>query len=277
MHPRALPATPRTRLATAGDGRADSAPLAGCHALVTGASRGIGEACAARLAALGARVTVIARHREALEAARERSGAAAAIECDVSDEEALGGALARAVAEGGPVDVLVNNAGAAESAPLGRTDRALWERMLAVNLTAAFLCARALLGPMRERGFGRVVNIASTAGLRGYPYVSAYCAAKHGLVGLTRALAAECGGDGVTVNAVCPGFTDTELLAASARRIAAETGRSEAEARAALAAGNPHGRLIAPGEVAATVAWLCLPEAAAVNGQALAVAGGEPR
>jgi NAD(P)-dependent dehydrogenase (short-subunit alcohol dehydrogenase family) len=171
--------------------------------------------------------------------------------------------------------VLVNNAGAAESAPFSRTDVDLLERMLAVNVKGAFLCTQAVLPAMLAAKYGRIVNIASTAGLTGYAYVSAYVAAKHALVGFTRALALETAKSGVTVNAVCPGFTDTDLVARSVQTIAAKTGRSPDEARAELAKTNPMGRLVTPQEVAAAVGFLCLPDAAAVTGQAIVVAGGE--
>jgi NAD(P)-dependent dehydrogenase (short-subunit alcohol dehydrogenase family) len=173
------------------------------------------------------------------------------------------------------VDILVNNAGQAASAPFGRTDDALWQRMLDVNLTGAYHCIQAALPGMVDAGWGRIVNVASTAGLTGYRYVAAYCAAKHGLVGLTRALALEVAGRGVTVNAVCPGYTETDIVADAVANIVRTTGRSEEQARAGLAAANPQGRLVRPGEVAHAVAWLCMPGAAAMNGQAIAVAGGE--
>ncbi|HEY5789496.1 MAG TPA: SDR family oxidoreductase, partial [Gammaproteobacteria bacterium] len=180
-----------------------------------------------------------------------------------------------AAAAAGPVEVLVNHAGAARSAPLQRTDLALWQQMLAVNLTGVFLCCRAVLPAMRERGWGRIVNVASTAGLRGYAYVGAYCAAKHGVIGLTRALALETAREGITVNAVCPGYADTEMTRATLENIRAKTGRSAEQALAELVRFNPQGRLVAPAEVAAAVAWLCAPDSAAVTGQAVAVAGGE--
>jgi NAD(P)-dependent dehydrogenase (short-subunit alcohol dehydrogenase family) len=246
--------------------------LTGKHAVVTGASRGIGLAIARALLALGARVTLMARDAAALEAAAAGlAGEAAWQTLDVTDAAGVAHAFARADA----VDILVNNAGQAASAPFGRTDDALWQRMLDVNLTGAYHCIQAALPGMVDAGWGRIVNVASTAGLTGYRYVAAYCAAKHGLVGLTRALALEVAQRGVTVNAVCPGYTETDIVADAVANIVRTTGRSAEQARAGLAAANPQGRLVQPDDVAHAVAWLCMPGAAAMNGQAVAVAGGE--
>lgn len=200
---------------------------------------------------------------------------AIALPADVGNEEQISAMLAAAREAHGPVDALIANAGAAESAPLAKTTLQIWNAMLAVNLTGVFLCARGVLPDMLERGSGRIVNMASTAGLKGYPYVSAYCAAKHGVVGFTRALAIETAHSGVTVNAICPGFTDTPLLQRSIEEISNTTGRTAEEVRATLMRSNPQGRFITPQEVADTALWLLSPGAASITGQAVAVAGGE--
>ncbi len=249
--------------------------LAGRHALVTGAGRGIGAAIARALAEAGAALTLLGRDATRLRAQADALGGAHTIAADVSDAAAVHAAFAQLLERGTRIDILVNNAGAAQSAPLARTDLALWQRMIAVNLTGTYLCMQAALPDMIERGFGRIVNIASTAGLVGYPYVSAYCAAKHGVVGLTRAVALEAAQRGVTVNAVCPGYTDTDMVREAVANIMQKTGQSETAARAALTAHNPQGRMVQPHEVANTVLWLCLPGAEAVTGQAISVSGGE--
>ncbi|MCR0982094.1 SDR family NAD(P)-dependent oxidoreductase [Roseomonas populi] len=245
--------------------------ITGRHAMVTGGGTGIGLAVAAALTTAGARVTVLGRRDAPLRAAVAAGKAAGFEVADVTAE----GAMAAAVARVGTPAILVNAAGAAESAPFLKTDDALWERMLRVNLLGAVSSTRAALPGMLAGGRGRVVNIASTAAMRGYPYVSAYVASKHAVLGLTRALALEVATKGVTVNAVCPGFTETDIVAESVARIVAKTGRSEAEARAELAKHNPQGRLVQPEEVAAAVLFLCSDAASAVNGRALAVDGGE--
>lgn len=247
--------------------------LKGKHALVTGASRGIGLAVAKELAARGARVTLASRSATA--PGFGGAGDVASVAMDVTDVASVKAAFDEAAARFGRIDILVNNAGQAESAPILKTDEALWQRMLDVNLTGAYHCVQAALPGMLDAGWGRVVNIASTAGLAGYRYVAAYCAAKHGLVGLTRALALELAAKGITANAVCPGFTETDIVSSAVANIMQKTGRSEAQARAELASANPQGRLVQPEEVAATVAWLCAPGSGAINGQSIAVAGGE--
>jgi NAD(P)-dependent dehydrogenase (short-subunit alcohol dehydrogenase family) len=220
-----------------------AAPLAGRHALVTGAGRGIGAAIAARLVAEGARVTVLSRTQAEIDAVATRLGnAAQTLSADVTHAEDTRRAFEQAAASFGPIDILVNNAGQARSGLLHKAPDELWHQMLSVNLTGTYHGIRAALPGMLERGFGRIVNIASTSGLRGYPYVAAYCAAKHGVIGLTRALALEVAQRHITVNAVCPGFTETALIEDAIANIRKVTGRSAEAAREALTRTNPQGR-----------------------------------
>jgi NAD(P)-dependent dehydrogenase (short-subunit alcohol dehydrogenase family) len=250
--------------------------LKGRHALVTGAARGIGAAIARTLAHEGATLTLLGRRAEALAAlAGELPGAHGFVVADIADAARVRAAFAEARAARGPVTILVNNAGQAESAPFAKTSLELWQRMLAVNLTGSFLCAQAALPDMLAAGQGRIVNIASTAAQKGYAYVSAYVAAKHGVLGLTRSLALEVARKGITVNAVCPGYTETDILRESIANVVAKTGRSEEQARAEFALGNPQQRIVQPQEVADAVRWLCGDGAAAITGQAISVSGGE--
>jgi NAD(P)-dependent dehydrogenase (short-subunit alcohol dehydrogenase family) len=244
------------------------------RAIITGASRGIGAAIAARLAKAGAKTVLIGRDAHALREQSARIPNSQTVTCDVVDAAQVEETFSRLLADE-PVDILINNAGAAESAPFMKTSDALLERMLSVNLGSAFRCSRAVLPGMLARGSGRIVNVSSIAGLRGYPYVTAYVAAKHALVGFTRALAMEVVQKGITVNAVCPGYTDTDLVRDAAAAISAKTGRGEAEVVREMIRTNPQGRLIRPEEVAETVAWLCGPETDSITGQAIPIAGGE--
>jgi NAD(P)-dependent dehydrogenase (short-subunit alcohol dehydrogenase family) len=253
--------------------------LHGRHALVTGGGRGIGAAIAKALATQGAKVTLLGRNTATLEAlAAEMTGAGSQVFCvlaDVANRESLDAAFLAARGNFGRIDILINNAGQAISGPITKRDDALWDNMLATNLSGTYFGIQNALPEMLQGGFGRIVNIASTAGLTGYAYVAAYCAAKHGVVGLTRAVAREVATRNVTVNAVCPGYTDTELVREAAAKISAVTGRKLEDALQAMTKSNPQGRLIQPDEVANAVAWLCLPGSEAVTGQSVVVAGGE--
>lgn len=251
-------------------------PLAGRHVLVTGGGRGIGVAIAKALAEQGARVTILARTASQLaEAAVEMPGTTVTVTADVTDAAQVERAFAEAREAAGEIAILVNNAGRPASRALAKSAEDFWQEMLAVNLTGSYHCTRAAIPAMLAANWGRIVNISSTAGLRGYAYCTAYCAAKHGVIGMTRALALEVAKTGITVNAVCPGYTDTGVVREAVGNISAKTGRSEAEARETLVSVNPQRRLVRPEEVANAVLWLCLPGSESVNGQSIAVAGGE--
>jgi NAD(P)-dependent dehydrogenase (short-subunit alcohol dehydrogenase family) len=255
-------------------------PLADRHAIITGGGRGIGKAIAFEIARLGANVTLMGRDTAVLEAAASDIRAAhdvsvSAIGADLSKTDAITTAFKTAAERLGEASILVNNAGVAYSAPFLRTSLDSWNEVLNIDLTSAFLCIQQVLKPMMTSGFGRIVNVSSTSGLTGCAYVVAYCAAKHGLIGLTRALAMEVAKSGVTVNAVCPGFTDTDIVTRSVDNIVKKTGRTAEQALGELVAHNPQGRLIQPQEVADAVGWLCLPGSRSMTGQSIAVAGGE--
>ncbi|MGH9521076.1 MAG: SDR family NAD(P)-dependent oxidoreductase [Terriglobales bacterium] len=262
---------------------AGSPQLAGRHALVTGGGRGIGLAITRAFLAHGARVTMTGRDVESLRGASTHICQQQAdvghllsfVTADVSEREAVRQAFDQARERFGPIHILVNNAGQAASAPFLKTDYEMWRRLMAVNVDGAFHCSQAALPGMVEAGWGRIVNVASIAGLIGQAYIAAYCASKHALVGLTRALAVEVAAKGITVNAVCPGYTETEMVQQSVANIVRKTGRSEEQARQELIGRNPLKRMIKPEEVANAVAWLCLPGSEAVNGQAIVISGGE--
>jgi NAD(P)-dependent dehydrogenase (short-subunit alcohol dehydrogenase family) len=249
------------------------------HVLVTGAARGIGAAIARTLANEDATITLLGRNEASLEELRAKlargSHRHGLVVADVSDHRQVEVAFAKARNERGPIDVLVNNAGQAQSAPFNSTSLELWQQMLSANLTGTFLCCKAALPGMIEQGGGRIINIASTAAQKGYAYVSAYVAAKHGVLGLTRALALEVAKKAITVNAVCPGYTDTDILREGVANVVAKTGRSEQDALAEFARGNPQQRIVRPEEVADAVRWLCSSSASAITGQAISVSGGE--
>lgn len=247
--------------------------LDGKNALVTGGGRGIGEAIARKLAAQGASVVVCGRTEGPLQkVAEEISGKAMVV--DLGDREATDSFL-HDLRDEWAIDILVNNAGIAESAPLHKVDDAMWDRMMELNATAGFRLIRALVPGMIERGFGRVINLASNAGVSGYGYTAAYCASKHAMVGYTRALAIDLAKTQVTINAVCPGWVDTDMVATAVNRIAGKTGRSDKEARGSLEKMTPQGRIIAPAEVAHLVASLCADEARGIHGQAIVIDGGQ--
>jgi len=240
------------------------------HVLITGGGSGIGLATARRLTADGYTLTVCGRNVGKL----EKTGFAFTA-MDVTDPESIANGFVAATNHHGPVDIVISNAGSAQTAPALKTSLELWNQMIAVNLTGAFLCAQASLPSMVERGFGRFIVVASTAAVKAYPYTTAYASAKHGTLGLVRSLALELAKTGVTCNAVCPGFTDTDIVRSAVKNITAKTGCSEQDALAAITKDNPMGHLITPGEVADSIAWLCSAGAGSVNGQAIMIDGGE--
>lgn len=254
----------------------ESSRLAGRHAVVTGASRGIGVVIAAALVAEGVRVSLLGRDSGTLRGVAQELGEnALALTTDVTDAMSVQNAFAAARERFGHVTLLINNAGQAGSAKFTDTDEALWNRLIAVNLNGTYLCCRQAVPDMLQAGFGRIVNVASIAGLRGAAYISAYVSSKHAVIGLTRSLALEYATRNITVNAVCPGYVDTDMVKSAVANIVGKTGRSDAEALAALVSGNPQRRLIEPREVADTVMWLCRPGSESVTGQSIVLAGGE--
>jgi len=255
--------------------RAGFSPLAERHALVTGGGTGIGAAIATLLSQHGAKVTIVGRRLDVLQKQAEKSANTQAIACDLTQPELVDAAFAEAIGNFGPIDILINNAGRADTAPFHKLDRQQWQSVLNINLNAVFTSMQLAYPEMKARGWGRIINIASTAALKGYAYVSAYCAAKHAVVGLTKAVALEAARSGVTVNAICPGYTDTDIVANAVQAIAAKTGRTVEQALQEFTSSNPQGRLIQPFEVANAVLWLCLPGSESITGQSIAIAGGE--
>jgi 3-hydroxybutyrate dehydrogenase len=251
------------------------ADIAGKHALVTGGGSGIGAAIAYSLAQAGASVTICGRRPNPLEEQSAKHPLISFVTANISNPQSVRELFDKARQISGPVEIVVANAGVAQSAPIGKTDMALWNRMIDVNLTGTFLTLKEGAGDMVEAGWGRMVTIASTAGLKGSSYISAYCAAKHGVIGLTRSLAIELAGSGITVNSVCPGFTETSIVGTAISNIMEKTGFDENKARQALTGNNPMNRMIQPEEVAAAVCWLVGPGSESVTGQSISVCGGE--
>ena len=245
------------------------------HALITGAGTGIGEAISRQLHREGHAVTLVGRRSEPLEALSQALGKQSfAVTGDVTDRGQIESAFKAATAQFGDVEILVNCAGMAPTAPFHRVDFADWQRTMDVNVNGVFHCTQLALDSMLENNWGRVVTIASVASLRGFPYVSGYCASKHAVLGMTRALALEVATQGITVNAVCPGYVDTDIVRNAIAGIVSKTGRTEADAMQHFTESNPQGRLVEVTEVASAVSWLCSEGAASVTGQAIAIDGG---
>jgi NAD(P)-dependent dehydrogenase (short-subunit alcohol dehydrogenase family) len=254
-------------------------PLKGQHALITGGSRGIGAAISNALAALGADISLVARDKKTLEIQGEyldsEFGAKICLtSADITNEKEIVSSFKASVNKNGPINILVNNAGIGKSMPFHKMDIDFWKKTLDLNLTGTFLCTQQVYEGMRERGYGRIINISSTVGLRGYPYIAAYTASKHAVIGLTRTLALEAVKKGITVNAICPGYTETDLVSEAIDNIANTSGRDKENIKAEIENMSPMGRLVTPEEVAESAAWLCLPSSASITGQAIVVAGG---
>ena len=254
-------------------------PLKGQHAVITGGSRGIGAAISNYLAHLGADISLTGRTEKTLakQANYIRNNYKVKVHTalgNMADEADVNRCLTSATKELGTVHILINNAGVGKSAPFHRMDTDLWNEIIGLNLTGTYLCTKQVFSEMREMGYGRIVNISSTVGLRGYPYIAAYCASKHGVIGLTRTLALECVKKGITVNAICPGYTDTDLVSEAVDEIVKMTGKHREEIQSEIDDISPMGRMVTPDEVAETVAWICLPSSASITGQSIVVSGG---
>lgn len=249
--------------------------LANRHAIITGGGRGIGAAIADELDVLGCKITLMGRTASTLNNKCDQLSNAQATTVDVTDEESVKKAFATAQHSFGPVNILINNAGASVSGLLQKTDSSTWKDMLDINLNSVFYCSREALPAMKEAKWGRIINIVSTAGLKGYAYVSAYCAAKHGAIGLTRSLALETAKTGITVNAICPGYTNTDMLETSINNIMDKTNMGRDQVEQQLKSLNPQNRFIEPQEISTAVAWLCLPGSDSITGQAIPITGGE--
>lgn len=258
-----------------GEGGLEMAELGGKHAVVTGGGTGVGAAIALAFAGAGAHVTVSGRRQSVLDELAQHSDRISSAVCDVTDPENVAALFAEAGKAHGGVDIVVANAGSAESCPFGRESLERWQATLDVNLTGVFLTMQSGLAAMEGKGWGRIINISSVAGLKGYGYIAAYCAAKHGVIGLTKSVAMEVAKTGITVNAICPGYTDTPMLDRTLDNIMKKTGMSREEAAGVLLQQNPTGRFVTPEEVAEMALWLCGPNSASITGQALSVSGGE--
>ena len=256
-----------------------SKPLKGQHALITGGSRGIGAAISNALAALGADISLVARDLKTLEIQSNHLKSEFGVNVfststDITNEKEIESSFKKSEKINGAVDILINNAGIGKSMPFHKMDLDFWKTTLDLNLTGTFLCTKQVYENMRERGYGRIINISSTVGLRGYPYIAAYAASKHAVIGLTRTLALEAVKKGITVNAICPGYTETDLVSEAIDNIAKTSGRDKVTIKTEIENMSPMGRLVTPEEVAESAAWLCLPSSASVTGQAIVIAGG---
>ena len=254
-------------------------PLKGQHAVITGGSRGIGAAISNYLAQLGANISLTGRTESTLAEQAQHIRNCYNVEVhtalgNMADEADVNRCFKSAAKELGSVQILINNAGMGKSAPFHRMDNNLWHEIIGLNLTGTYLCTKEVFSEMREKGYGRIVNISSTVGLRGYPYIAAYCASKHGVIGLTRTLALECVKKGITVNAICPGYTDTDLVSEAVDAIIEKTGKHREEIQSEIDNISPMGRMVTPDEVAETVSWICLPSSASITGQSIVVSGG---